>query len=219
MYLTTLKASDNLTGVFLTPSVSYPPTHLQRRQVAHILELDPWGLILLQPSPLSALPPDVWTYFPLSSHPIPSGADTSQAPARLSSSPWPRLRHPGLPHRPLPRSVGAAPLRSGGWESNFSGLAALTHWLALGQKVYSATWPVRSAMLVMQGSCCFRAARLISCPARLSDSILNSGAEPLWRGGVEDRKVPWRQSSPSCVSALNFRLSTGPRGTAAIMLR
>lgn len=149
IYLTTLKASDNLTGVFLTPSVSNPPTHLQRRQVAHILELDPWGLILLQPSPLSAFPPDVWTYFPLSSHPIPSGADTSQAPARLSSSPWPRLRHPGLPRRPLPRSVGAAPLRDGGRESDFSRLAALTHWLALGQKVYSATWPVRSAMLVM----------------------------------------------------------------------
>ena len=96
MYLTTLKASDNLTGVFLTPSVSYPPTHLQRRQVAHILELDPWGLILLPPSPLSALPPDVWTYFPLSSHPIPSGADTSQAPARLSSSPWPGACCPAL---------------------------------------------------------------------------------------------------------------------------
>ena len=139
----------NLSGIFMTPPVSYPLTHLQKRQVAHILEPDPMGLILFQPSPLSAFPPDVWTYFSRSSRPILGSADTPQEPAGLFSSPWPRPCRPGLPHRPPPRTVRAAPLRGGGRAGDFSGLAALTHWLALGQKVYSATWPVRSAMLVM----------------------------------------------------------------------
>lgn len=114
-------------------SVSNPPTHLQRRQVAHILRTGPRGTILLQPS--ISVPPGCLDLLPLSSHPIPSGADNSQAPARLSPASLASPPPPWPPASPLPRSVGAAPLRDGGRESDFSRLAALTHWLALGQKV------------------------------------------------------------------------------------
>lgn len=81
--------------------------------------------------------------------PIPGVPDTLQGPASLFSSPWPPRCRPGLPNRPQPRTVCAATLRGGGRAAGLRGLAALTHWLALGQKVYRATWPVRSAMLVM----------------------------------------------------------------------
>lgn len=106
IYLTTLKASDNLIGIFLTPSVSYPPTHLLLKKAGRPHpRTGPLGTDPSSTLPPISFPPAVWTYFPLSSHPIPSGADTSQAPGRLSSSRWPRLRHSWPPASP-PTQIG-----------------------------------------------------------------------------------------------------------------
>lgn len=152
VYLITLTASNTIFQVSFWPHRSHPPTRLQTRQIAQVSGPDPKGLILLLPPLYRLAPPPRIRSGPTSLSllsPIPGAPDTLQGPASLFSSPWPPRCRPGLPNRPQPRTVRAAPLRGGGRANDLSGLAALTHWLALGQKVYRATWPVRSAMLVM----------------------------------------------------------------------
>ena len=139
----------NLSGIFLTPPFSFSNTSAKKadrpcpRTRPH--GTDPPAIL---PSIGFSLGTS-WAYFSRSSLPILDAPDTFQGLACLFSSPWPLLCRPGLRNRPQPRTVRAVPLRGGGRAGDLSGLAALTHWLALGQKVYRATWPVRSAMLVM----------------------------------------------------------------------